>query len=96
MKKLILYSLFLIAIQSVFAQKVRNQFFALHNIIRGDSIHNTFDKHVEFVKNAGFDAIEISQIEHFAQMKSAIDKNQFKEAFLYVKLKLEPPFMTVV
>ena len=92
MKKLVIYSVLLIYTQSVFAQKVRNQFFALHNIIRGDSIHNTFEKQVEFVKNAGFDAIEISQIEHFAQMKSAIDKNQFKGAFFYVKLKLEPPF----
>ena len=92
MKKLITFSIFLITLQSAFAQKVRNQFFALYNIIRGDSIHNSLDKQVEFVKNAGFDAIEISQIEHFAQMKSAIDKNQFKGAFFYVKLKLEPPF----
>lgn len=92
MKKLITFSIFLITLQSAFAQKVRNQFFALYNIIRGDSIHNSLDKQVEFVKNAGFDAIEISQIEQFAQMKSAIDKNQFKGAFFYVKLKLEPPF----
>lgn len=92
MKKLIIYFLFLTSIHSVFAQKVKNQFFAFHNIIKGDSVNNTFDRQVEFVKNAGFDAIEISQIENFDEMKTAIDKHQFKGAFFYVKLKLEPPF----
>ncbi len=92
MKRLTIYALLLISTQSVFAQKVRNQFFALHNIIRGDSLYNTFDKQVELVKNAGFDAIEINQTENFAEMKAAIDKHQFKGAYFYVKLKLEPPF----
>ncbi len=92
MKKLLIYSVLLIYTQSVFAQKVRNQFFAFHNIIRGDALYNTFDKQVEFVKSEGFDAIEINQIENFAEMKAAIDKHQFKGAFFYVKLKLEPPF----
>jgi sugar phosphate isomerase/epimerase len=92
MKKLLIYSVLLIYTQSVFAQKVRNQFFAFHNIIRGDALYNTFDKQVEFVKSEGFDAIEINQIENFAEMKAAINKHQFKGAFFYVKLKLEPPF----
>ncbi|WP_041340491.1 sugar phosphate isomerase/epimerase family protein [Runella slithyformis] len=92
MKKLLIYSVLLIYTQSVFAQKVRNQFFAFHNVIRGDALYNTFDKQVEFVKSEGFDAIEINQIENFAEMKAAIDKHQFKGAFFYVKLKLEPPF----
>ena len=92
MKKILIYSVLLIYTQSVFAQKVRNQFFALHNIIRGDSLYNTFDKQVELVKNEGFDAIEINQLENFDEMKAAIDKYQFKGAFFYVKLKLEPPF----
>lgn len=42
------------------AQKIKNDFFTLHNIIRGDSTYNTFDKQVELVKKAGFDGIEIN------------------------------------
>ena len=57
--------LILICSHSLLAQKVKNDFFALHNIIRGDSTYNTFDKQVELVKNAGFDGIEINQIESF-------------------------------
>jgi hypothetical protein len=55
--------LILICSNSLFAQKVKNEFFALHNIIRGDSTYNTFDKQVELVKNAGFEGFEINQIE---------------------------------
>jgi sugar phosphate isomerase/epimerase len=81
----------LICSNALFAQKVKNEFFALHNIIRGDSTYNTFDKQVEFVKNAGFDGIEINQIESFDGMKIALDKHEFKASFFYVKLKLGEP-----
>ena len=83
--------LILICSNSVLAQKVKNEFFALHNIIRGDSTYNTFDKQVELVKNAGFDGIEINQIESFDGMKSALDQFQFKGSYFYVKLQLCEP-----
>jgi sugar phosphate isomerase/epimerase len=83
--------LFLICTNSLFAQKVKNEFFALHNIIRGDSTYNTFDKQVELVKNAGFDGIEINQIESFEGMKTALEKHQFKGSYFYVKVKLGEP-----
>ena len=83
--------LILICSNSLFAQKVKNEFFALHNIIRGDSTYNTFDKQVELVKNAGFDGIEINQIESFDGMKSALDQFQFKGSYFYVKLQLGDP-----
>ena len=83
--------LILICSNSVLAQKVKNEFFALHNIIRGDSTYNTFDKQVELVKNAGFDGIEINQIESFDGMKSALDQFQFKGSYFYVKIQLGDP-----
>ena len=83
--------LILICSNSLLAQKVKNEFFALHNIIRGDSTYNTFDKQVELVKNAGFDGIEINQIESFDGMKSALDQFQFKGSYFYVKLQLGDP-----
>ena len=83
--------LILICSNSVLAQKVKNEFFALHNIIRGDSTYNTFDKQVELVKNAGFDGIEINQIESFDGMKSALDQFQFKGSYFYVKIQLGEP-----
>jgi len=86
--------LILLYSNSLFAQKVKNEFFALHNIIRGDSTYNTFDKQVEFVKNAGFEGIEINQIESFDGMKMALDKYKFKGSYFYVKLKLGQPIDT--
>jgi len=83
--------LILICSHSLLAQKVKNDIFALHNIIRGDSTYNTFDKQVELVKNAGFDGIEINQIESFDGMKSALDQFQFKGSYFYVKLQLGEP-----
>ena len=83
--------LILICSNSLLAQKVKNEFFALHNIIRGDSAYNTFDKQVELVKKAGFDGIEINQIESFDGMKSALDQFQFKGSYFYVKLQLGEP-----
>ena len=94
MKHLFLIPLCLIGSLSLgFSQKITNEFFTLHNIIRGDSTYNTFDKQVELVKNAGFDGIEINQIENFDGMKTALDKHQFKGSYFYVKIKLEEPFL---
>ena len=86
--------LILLYSNSLFAQKVKNEFFALHNIIRGDSTYNTFDKQVELVKNAGFEGIEINQIESFDGMKMALDKYKFKGSYFYVKIKLGQPIDT--
>jgi sugar phosphate isomerase/epimerase len=87
----IFFVLILICSNSLLAQKVKNEFFALHNIIRGDSTYNTFDKQVELVKNAGFDGIEINQIESFDGMKTALDKYEFKGSYFYIKLQLGEP-----
>ena len=43
------------------------------------------------MKNAGFDGIEINQIESFDGMKSALDQFQFKGSYFYVKLQLGDP-----
>jgi sugar phosphate isomerase/epimerase len=83
--------LILICSNSLLAQKVKNEFFALHNIIRGDSTYHTFDKQVELVKSAGFDGIEINQLESFDGMKMALDKHKFKGSYFYVKVKLGEP-----
>lgn len=87
----IFFVLILICSNSLLAQKVKNEFFALHNIIRGDSTYNTFEKQVELVKNAGFDGIEINQIESFDGMKTALDKYEFKGSYFYIKLQLGEP-----
>jgi len=87
----IFFVLILICSNSLLAQKVKNEFFALHNIIRGDSTYTTFDKQVELVKNAGFDGIEINQIESFDGMKTALDKYEFKGSYFYIKLQLGEP-----
>jgi sugar phosphate isomerase/epimerase len=91
MQMRLLLLLFCLTTQTLFAQKVKNEFFPLHNIIRGDSVYNTFDKQVELVKNAGFDGIEINQVDNFEGMKTALDKHQFKASFFYIKLKLGEP-----
>ena len=79
--------------ESAFAQKVTNDFFTLHNIIRGDSVYNTFDKQVELLKKAGFDGVEINQVENFEGMKAALDKYQMAGSYFYVKVKLEEPYI---
>lgn len=76
-----------------FAQKVTNDFFALHNIIRGDSVYNTFEKQVQLIQNAGFDGIEINQVDSFEGMKIALDKYHFQGSYFYVKVELEEPYM---
>lgn len=69
-----------------------NFFFPLHNIIRGDTVYDTFDKQVAFIKKAGYDGIEINQVDSFNGMKAALDKHRFPGAFFYVKVKLEEPY----
>ncbi|AEI49685.1 sugar phosphate isomerase/epimerase family protein [Runella slithyformis] len=75
------------------AQKIKNDFFALHNIIRGDSAYDTFDKQVELIKNAGFDGIEINQTQSFDGMKAALDKHRFTGAYFYVRVELKEPYI---
>jgi sugar phosphate isomerase/epimerase len=93
MKNILFIGTLLLLVGQIQAQKVKNSFFALHNIIRGDSVYNTFDKQVTLVKNAGFDGIEINQVENFEGMKKALDQHNFQGAYFYVKVKLEPPFL---
>ncbi len=83
----------LLILNVAYAQKVKNEFFPLHNIIRGDSAYNTFDKQVELVKKAGYDGIEINQLESFEGMKEALDKYHFKGSFFYVKIGLDEPYI---
>lgn len=87
-----LYLIFIFISFQAISQKADNLFFPLHNIIRGDSIYNTYDKQVEFIKNTGFGGIEINQIDAFEGMKAALDKHHFAGAYFYVKVKLEPPY----
>lgn len=93
MKKSTIFLIWICFFQTGYAQKIKNPFFTLHNIIRGDNTYQTFDQQVELVKNAGFDGIEINSLESFVGMKQALDKHQFVGSFFYVKLNLEPPFM---
>lgn len=76
-----------------FAQKVTNDFFALHNIIRGDSTYNTFEKQVQLIQRAGFDGIEINQVDSFEGMKNALDKYHFRGSYFYVKVTLDEPYI---
>jgi sugar phosphate isomerase/epimerase len=79
--------------EKTYSQKVKNDFFALHNIIRGDSIYNTFDKQVSLIKSTGYDGIEINQVESFDGMKEALDKHSFRASYFYVKINLDSPYM---
>lgn len=94
-RKMTNYLLFLATLlaipQFALSQKIKNKFFPLHNIIRGDSVYNTYDKQVALIKNAGYDAIEISQLESFEGMKEALDKHHFKGSYFYIKLNVEDP-----
>lgn len=82
--------IFLPAVILLFSSQLfaQPEIFVLHNIIRGDSVYNTYDKQVAFIKQTGFDGIEINENENFDQMKAAIDRNGFKGSYYYVKLPL--------
>jgi len=96
MKKLMKYVLgvlsllFLVAIPA-FSQKIGNEFFVLHNAIRGDSVYKTFDQQVALIKSLGYDGVEINQLESFAGMKAALDQHQFKGSYLYFKINVDQP-----
>ena len=80
---------------SASAQKVRNHFFPLHNIIRGDSTYNTFDKQANLIKAAGYDGLEINSIESFPGMKAALDKYHLEGAYFYVRLNPDTAYIDV-
>ena len=79
--------------ERTFSQKVKNDFFPLHNIIRGDSIYNTYDKQVLLIKSTGYDGIEINQVESFEGMKEALDKHGFNASYFYVRIILDSPYI---
>jgi sugar phosphate isomerase/epimerase len=74
-----------------YSQKVKNDFFTLHNIISGDSTYNTFDKQVELVKSAGYAGMEINSEDIFEEMKNAMDKFGLHPSYFYVRIKLDTP-----
>lgn len=71
--------------------KVQNDFFVLHNAIRGDSTYKTFDQQVAFIKSLGFDGVEINQLDSFDGMKAALDKHQFTGSYFYIKIDVDSP-----
>ncbi|WP_373331251.1 sugar phosphate isomerase/epimerase family protein [Salmonirosea aquatica] len=73
------------------SQKIDNDFFVLHNAIRGDSVYKTFDQQVSLIKSLGYDGVEINQLESFAGMKAALDQHQFKGSYLYFKINVDQP-----
>ncbi len=93
MKIAILALILCISFKQSFPQKIANEFFVLHNIIRGDSTYDTFNKQVALVKSAGYNGIEINGEESFEGMKAALEKNRFKASYLYAKITLDEPYM---
>lgn len=77
--------------QSVKNGPVRNDFFVLHNAIRGDSTYKTFDEQVALIKRLGYDGVEINQLESFAGMKAALDKHRFTGSYYYIRINLDVP-----
>ncbi|GAB3899545.1 hypothetical protein GCM10028803_20860 [Larkinella knui] len=71
--------------------RVSNDFFVLHNAIRGDSTYKTFDQQVELIKSLGYDGVEINQLDSFDGMKAALDKHQFTGSYFYIKVNLDSP-----
>lgn len=70
---------------------IDNDFFVLHNAIRGDSTYNTFDKQVAFIQSLGYDGVEINQLDSFEGMKGALDKYGFTGSYFYVKINVDAP-----
>lgn len=85
--------LLILSFQTTYSQNIKNDFFTLHNIIRGDSVYNTFDKQVVLLKSAGFDGVEINGEDSFDGMKAALDKYKFHSSYFYVKLQLDTPYI---
>lgn len=90
-KTFILIFIFFATIQSAFTQE-KYEIFALHNIIRGDTLYDTYDEQVSFLKAAGFSGVEINGINSFEGMSLAINKHHFKASYFYVGVSLQPPF----
>lgn len=88
MKILLLAFFFQLAVTG-HAQKMRNEFFVFHNLIRDDKTYNSYDSQVKFVKENGFDGIEIGSEESFTELFNAIEKYKFKCSSFYVKLRVE-------
>jgi sugar phosphate isomerase/epimerase len=84
-------SLLFLLVVPAFSQKVGNEFFVLHNAIRGDSVYKTFDQQVALIKSLGYDGVEINQLESFAGMKAALDQHHFKGSYLYFKINVDQP-----
>lgn len=93
MKTLLLVLAIIFSFGASYAQRMKNEFFALHNIIRGDSTYDTFDEQVVLLQNAGYDGVEINSVESFEGMKLALDKHRFRSFYFYVKISLDEPYM---
>ncbi|MGA0557972.1 sugar phosphate isomerase/epimerase family protein [Larkinella sp. VNQ87] len=92
MKKIAFFvCLLFVTVYSLAQRKPTNDFFVLHNAIRGDSTYKTFDQQVALVKSLGFDGIEINQLDSFEGMKTALDKHRFTGSYFYLKMDLDAP-----
>ena len=85
----------------VFSQKIDNEFFVLHNIIRWDTTYKTFDQQVEFLKRLGYDGVETNNVEFYDGMWDALKKHDFKASYFYVPIdpddaELDPALRQVV
>ncbi|MEO6000262.1 MAG: sugar phosphate isomerase/epimerase [Chitinophagaceae bacterium] len=76
-----------------FSQKIKNDFFTLHNIIRGDSTYNTYDKQVELIKNTGYAGMEINSEDMFDEMKASMDTYKLPSSYFYVRIRVDTPHM---
>ncbi|AQG78010.1 sugar phosphate isomerase/epimerase family protein [Spirosoma montaniterrae] len=77
--------------RTVERRTVPNDFFVLHNAIRGDSTYKTFDQQVALIKSLGYDGVEINQLESFEGMKTALDKHRFTGSYFYIRVNLDQP-----
>ncbi|MBA4166326.1 MAG: sugar phosphate isomerase/epimerase [Chitinophagaceae bacterium] len=74
-----------------YSQEIKNPFFTLYNIISGDPTYNTVEKQIKFVKETGYDGIEINEPENFEAVKSALDKLNFPGAYFYFMVDIDLP-----
>lgn len=85
-KSLSFFVLALLVSGSSFSQKIPNEFFVLHNIIRGDSTYTTYDQQVALIKRIGYDGVEINQLEAYHGMREALKKHNLKGSYFYVRI----------
>ena len=74
-----------------FSQEIKNPFFATYSIIEGDSVYNTFDGQVKFLKETGYSAIEMGDPKNFDAKQSALKINSFPGAYFYFMVDAEQP-----